>query len=79
MAQFIISLQCRRTGFNPWIGMIHQRRKWQPTPLISLGKSMDRGTSWATVHGVARVGEDLAIKPPPPYTKSFFLGYISVI
>ena len=27
---------------------------------------MDRGAWQATVHGVARVGHDLATKPPPP-------------
>ena len=27
---------------------------------------MDRGASWATVHGVTRVKHDLATKPPPP-------------
>ena len=27
---------------------------------------MDRGGWQATVHGVARVGHDLATKPPPP-------------
>ena len=27
---------------------------------------MDRGAWWATVHRVARVGHDLATKPPPP-------------
>jgi len=27
---------------------------------------MDRGTWQATIHGVARVGHDLATKPPPP-------------
>ena len=26
---------------------------------------MDRGAWWATVHGVTRVGHDLATKPPP--------------
>ena len=26
---------------------------------------MDRGAWWATVHGVARAGHDLATKPPP--------------
>ena len=29
------------------------RRKWQPTPVFSPGNPMDRGVSWATVHGVA--------------------------
>ena len=27
---------------------------------------MDRGAWQATVHGVTRVGKDLATKPPPP-------------
>ena len=27
---------------------------------------MDRRAWWATVHGVARVGHDLATKPPKP-------------
>ena len=32
------SCQCRRRGFNPWVGKIPWRRKWQPTPVLS-GKS----------------------------------------
>ena len=31
-----------------------------------LENPMDRGAWQATVHGVARVGQDLATKPPPP-------------
>ena len=31
-----------------------------------LENSMDRGAWWATVHGVVRVRNNLAIKPPPP-------------
>ena len=30
-----------------------------------LGNPLDRGALWATVHGVTRVGHDLATKPPP--------------
>ena len=30
--------QCRRCGFNPWVGKIPQRRKWQPTPVFLPGK-----------------------------------------
>ena len=26
--------QCRRRGFNPWIGKFPWRRKWQPTPVF---------------------------------------------
>ena len=31
--------QCRRFGFHPWVGRIHWRRKWQPTPVFSPGTS----------------------------------------
>ena len=31
--------QCRRCGFNPWVGKILWRRKWQPTPVFLPGKS----------------------------------------
>ena len=33
------SYQCRRCGFNPWVGKIPWRRKWQPTPVSLPGKS----------------------------------------
>ena len=29
---------CRRRGFNPWVGKIPWRRKWQPTPVFLPGK-----------------------------------------
>ena len=29
----------RRPGFNPWVGRISWRRKWQPTPLFLPGES----------------------------------------
>ena len=48
-----ICLQCRRPGFNPWVGKIPWRREWQPTPDSCLENSMDRGAWWATAHGVA--------------------------
>ena len=47
-------LQCRRPKFNPWIGKIPWRRKWQPTPVFLPGESHGRGAWWATVHGVAK-------------------------
>ena len=31
--------QCRRHGFDPWVGRIPWRRAWQPIPVILLGKS----------------------------------------
>ena len=29
-----ISLQCRRPGFDPWVGKVPWRREWQPTPVF---------------------------------------------
>ena len=31
--------QCKRCGFDPWVGKIPWWRKWQPTPELLLGKS----------------------------------------
>ena len=30
--------RCRRHGFDPWVGKIPWRRKWQPTPVLLPGK-----------------------------------------
>ena len=38
-----ICLQCKRCGFNPWVGKIPCRRKWQPTPVFLLGKPHRQG------------------------------------
>ena len=37
-----ICLQCRRLRFDPWVGKIPWRRKWQPTPVFLPGKSHGR-------------------------------------
>ena len=29
-----VCLQCERPGFDPWLGKIPWRRKWQPTPVL---------------------------------------------
>ena len=39
LSGFSVCLQCRRPGFDPWIGKIPWRRKWQSTPVLLLGKS----------------------------------------
>ena len=49
-----VCLQCGRPGFSPWVGKIPWRRTWQPTPVLSPGKSMDGGEWRATVLGVAK-------------------------
>ena len=59
-----ICLQCRRPGFDPWVGKIPWRRKWQSTPVFLPGDPMDRG-AWQIhgIHVVAKsVGHDLATK-----------------
>ena len=45
--------QCRRCGFDPWMGKIPWKRKWQlPFQYSCLGNPMDRGAWWTTVLGV---------------------------
>ena len=44
----------------PW------RRAYQPTPVSLPGESHGQRSWQATVHGVAKVGNNLAIKPSPP-------------
>ena len=69
--------QCRkhkRHGFNPWVGKISWRRKWQPTPVFLPGESHEQrslaGYSlW--YHKESDMTEYtqtviLVTKPPPP-------------
>ena len=62
-----ICLQCRRPGFNPWVGKIPWKRKWQPTPVFLPGKFH----GWKSLVGYSpwgrRVGQDWAT------SLSFFL------
>ena len=37
-----VCLQCGRPRFDPWVGKILWRRKWQPTPVFLPGKSHGR-------------------------------------
>jgi len=37
-----------------WVRKILWRKKWQPTPVLSLENPMDRGAQQAKVHGVAK-------------------------
>ena len=49
-----ICLQCRRHQFDPWVGKIPWRRKWQPTHYSCLESSMNRGAWRVTVHWVTK-------------------------
>ena len=46
--------QCRRLQFDPWVGKIPWRRKWQPTPVFLPWESQGRGAWWAAIYGVAQ-------------------------
>ena len=51
------AFQCKRPKrlrFDPWVGKIPWRRKWQPTPVFLPGESHAQRTLAATVHGVAK-------------------------
>ena len=45
--------QCRRCGFDPWMGKITWRKGWHPLPYSCLENSMDRGAWWASIREVA--------------------------
>ena len=44
----------KRRGFDPWVGNMPWRRKWQPILGFLMEDSMDRGAWRATVHGVTK-------------------------
>ena len=44
-------LQCRRPGFDPCVGRIPWRKKWQPTPVFLPGGACLAGSS---IHGIHR-------------------------
>ena len=47
-------LQCKRPGFDPWVGKIPWRREWQSLQYSCLENSMDIGAWQTTVHGVTK-------------------------
>ena len=51
-----VCLQCRRPGFDPWVGKIPWRKKWQPTPVFLPGKFHGQSSLvvYNIVHGVAK-------------------------
>ena len=57
-------------GSIPGSGKSSGEGNGNPLQYSCLENPMDRGVWQATVHGVARVGHDLATKPPPPPTSS---------
>ena len=55
--------QCRGHGFDPWVGKIPSRRKWQSTLVFFLGKSYgQRSLVGYSPWNRKRVGHDLVTK-----------------
>ena len=55
MAQWVKNPpQCRRRGFDPWVGNIPWRRHGNPLQYSCLENPMDRGAWRAAVHRVTR-------------------------
>ena len=46
--------ECRRCGFDPWVGNILWRRKWQPTPVFLPGESHRQEPDGSMVLGVTK-------------------------
>ena len=73
-----ICLQCRRLGFDPWVGKIPWRRAWQLTPVFLPGESPWREEpsrlqtkglqrviyNWVTKHSTALCCLQTHISPP---------------
>ena len=52
----------RRFGFNPWVGKMPWRKKWQPTPLFLPEKIPWTEELWFIVKGLQSVGFDWVSK-----------------
>ena len=63
----------RDMGSVPRSGRSPGEGNGNPLQYSYLENPMDRGSWQATVHVVARVGHDLATKPPPPQRKGLIL------
>ena len=48
------SAAMQETWLSPWLGKIPSRRDGYPLQYSCLENSIDRGTWWATVHGVTK-------------------------
>ena len=60
--------ECRRPRFNPCVGKIPLRGKWQPTPVFLPGKYLGQMNLVSySPWGPQRVRHDLSTKPPPPF------------
>ena len=68
---------CQAGGFDPWVGKIPWRRKWQPTPVFLLVKSHGERSLAGFSMGSQRVGQDWVTKPPPPPELNYNVVFIT--
>ena len=62
-----IYLPMQECGFDPWVGKIPWRRKWQPTPVFLPGESHgQRSLAGCSPWGCKRVRHNLATKQQMP-------------
>ena len=54
MVKNLSTCQCRRHGFNPWVGNTSAEGNGNSLQYPCLGNPMDRGAWWVTVHEVAK-------------------------
>ena len=66
-------------GFDPWIGKILWRRKWQPTPVFLPGKSHGQKSLMGYNPWGRRVGHDLATKQQQGGSLDGFLDFSSFL
>ena len=64
---------CNSGNWVRFLGWGDPLEKEMATQYSCLENPMDRGAWQATVHGVAKVGHDLANKLPPPLCKNILL------
>ena len=59
--------RCKRCRFDPWVGKIHWRRKWQPTPVFLPGESHGQRSlaGYGQSMGSQTAGQNLETKQPP--------------
>ena len=49
-----LSINAGNTGLIPWSGRTPKEGNGNPLQYFCLGKPMNRGAWWATVHGIAK-------------------------
>ena len=69
-----ICLQCRRPRFDPWVGKISWRRKWQPTPVFLPGISHGQRSLAGYSPGVAKSQTYWAASLSLSYIHTLILG-----